>query len=57
MEKKISQVALARGWERDLDYAYDAEFYDGTHGRVGLMNRLVRAAARRADSALTSPAG
>lgn len=33
------------------------EFYDGTHGRVGLMNRLVRAAARRADSALTSPAG
>ncbi|HTD50101.1 MAG TPA: hypothetical protein VK771_05845, partial [Acidimicrobiia bacterium] len=24
------QFALARGWERQLDYAYDAQFYDGT---------------------------
>jgi hypothetical protein len=24
------RLALARGWERDLDYAYDAEFYNGT---------------------------
>jgi hypothetical protein len=24
------QFALARGWERQLDYAYDAQFYNGT---------------------------
>jgi hypothetical protein len=24
------QLPLARGWERQLDYAYDAQFYDGT---------------------------
>jgi len=24
------QYPLARGWERQLDYAYDAQFYDGT---------------------------
>jgi len=24
------QFALARGWERQLDYAYDGQFYDGT---------------------------
>jgi hypothetical protein len=32
------------------------QFYDGTHGRVALMNGLVRAVVRRAGSALTAPA-
>jgi hypothetical protein len=33
-----------------------AQFYDGTHGRVALLNGLVRAVVRRAGSALTAPA-
>jgi hypothetical protein len=33
-----------------------SEFYDGTHGRAALMDRLARAAVRRAGPALTPPA-
>jgi len=33
-----------------------SEFYDGTHGTVRLMNRLVRATVRRAAAALRPPA-
>jgi hypothetical protein len=32
------------------------QFYDGTHGRVALLNGLARAVVRRAGSALTAPA-
>ena len=33
-----------------------SEFYDGTHGRAALMDRLARAVVRRSGSALAAPA-
>jgi hypothetical protein len=34
------QLALARGWERQLDSAYDAQFYDGTLDSAGYRTWL-----------------
>jgi hypothetical protein len=34
------QVALARGWERDLDVAYNPQFYDGTLTAAGYRSWL-----------------
>ncbi len=58
------RLALARGWERDLDYAYDAEFYDNSltadSYRTWLADNAVRYVAlpnARLDSSSTVEAG
>ena len=34
------QLSLARGWERQLDYAYNGQFYDGTLTAAGFRDWL-----------------